>query len=173
MPRIEEKKRIVAELEEKLRAARAVVFVDYRGLNVAEATQLRRTFRSAGAEFKVVKNTLARLAAARAEVTGVEEFLVGPTALAFSFEDPVAAAKVLVDFIKNVRPLEIKGGLVEGRVLGPKEVRSLAELPGRGVLISQVLRGLQAPLAGLQGVLQAMLSRLVLVLKAIQEKKAA
>ncbi|MGB9792556.1 MAG: 50S ribosomal protein L10 [Thermacetogeniaceae bacterium] len=173
MGRREEKAQIVAELTEKLKTSRAAIFVDYRGMNVAEATELRRSFREAGAEVRVVKNTLTRIAAERAGLEGLDGFLTGPTMIAFGFHDPVIPAKLLIDFSKNKRPLEIKGGLVEGRVVGVNEVKALADLPSRDVLISQVLRGLQGPLYGLVGVLQGPIRKLVYCLKAIQDQKAA
>ncbi|HAA90671.1 MAG: 50S ribosomal protein L10 [Thermoanaerobacterales bacterium 50_218] len=173
MPRLEEKKKVVAEIEERLKSAKAAIFADYRGLNVAEATQLRRKFKEAGAEFRVVKNTLTRIAASRSGIEGIDEFLIGPTAIAFGFDDPVVPAKLLVEFIKENQKLEIKGGLIEGKVVKAAEVKSLADLPSRDVLISRVLGGLQAPIAGLQFVLKGPLQKLVYVLRAIEEQKAA
>lgn len=174
MGRREEKAQIVAELTEKLKNSRAAIFVDYRGMNVAEATELRRSFREAGAEVKVVKNTLTRIAAERAGLDGLlDGFLTGPTMIAFGFQDPVVPAKLLLDFSKNKRALEIKGGLVEGRVVSVSEVKALADLPSRDELISQVLRGLQSPLYGLVGVLQGPIRNLVYCLKAIHDQKAA
>lgn len=173
MGRREDKAQIVADLTEKLKTSKAAIFADYRGLNVAEATELRRSFREAGADVRVVKNTLTRIAADRAGFEGLERFLTGPTMIAFGFQDPVVPAKLLMDFNKNNRPLEIKGGLVEGRLVGVNEIKTLADLPSREVLISQVLRGLQSPLVGLAGVLQGPIRKLAYCLKAIQDQKAA
>lgn len=170
--RIDEKKKVVTELETKLKSSKAAIFTDYRGLNVTEATQLRRLFREAGVEFRVVKNTLTRIAAKQSGIQGIDQFLTGPTAIAFGFHDPIVPAKLLFDFAKANRNLGIKGGFVEGRVVGSKEVRFLADLPGREVLVSQLLRGLQCPLAGLQAVLQGPLRKLVYVLQAIQDREA-
>jgi large subunit ribosomal protein L10 len=170
--RLEEKKKVVAEIEEKLKSAKSAIFADYRGLNVAEATQLRRKFKEAGAEFRVVKNTLTRIAASRSGIEGLDEFLFGPTAIIFGFEDPVIPAKILVQFIKENQKLEIKGGLVEGKVVKAAQVRSLADLPSKEVLISRVIGGLQAPIAGLQFVLKGPLQKLVYALRAIEEQKA-
>ncbi|MDH7579074.1 MAG: 50S ribosomal protein L10 [Bacillota bacterium] len=173
MLKIEEKKKVVAELEAKLKSSRAAIFTDYRGLNVAEANQLRRSFREAGSEIRVVKNTLIQLAVKQGGFEGVDQFLTGPTAVAFDFRDPVVPARLLIDFAKTNRKLEIKGGLIEGRVAGSKEIKYLADLPSRDVLISQVVRGIASPLAGLSSVLQGPLRKLVYALKAIQEQKAA
>ncbi len=173
MGKRDEKAQIVADLAEKLKTSKAAIFADYRGLNVADATALRKSFREAGAEIRVVKNTLTRIAADKAGFKGLDGFLTGPTAIAFGFQDPVVPAKLLMDFTKTNRNLEIKGGLVEGRVVGVGEIKALADLPSREVLISQVLRGLQGPLAGLSAVLQGPIRKLVYGLKAIQDQKAA
>jgi len=173
MGKRDDKPQIVADLAKKLKSSKAAIFADYRGLNVADATQLRKSFREAGAEIRVVKNTLTRIAADQSGFEGLNEFLTGPTAVAFGFQDPVVPAKLLMDFTKTNRNLEIKGGLVEGRVVGAREIKALADLPSREVLVSQVLRGLQGPLAGLSAVLQGPIRKLVYGLKAIQDQKAA
>lgn len=173
MLKLEEKKRVVAELEAKLKSSRVAIFTDYRGLNVAEANQLRKSFREAGSEFRVVKNTLIRLAAQQGGIDGIDRFLTGPTAVAFDFRDPVVPAKLLMDFTKTTRSLDIKGGLVEGRLVGFEEIKYLADLPGREVLISRVVGGFLSPLVGLSSVLQGPLRKLVYALKAVQEQKAA
>lgn len=112
---LEEKKTIVAEVKEKLQNSASSIIVDYRGLNVAQATDLRKQLREAGVEFKVIKNTLARRATAEANLTELDEHLTGPTAVAFSPEDAVVAAKVLSKFSKNNEDLKLKVGIVEGQ----------------------------------------------------------
>lgn len=173
MAKRDEKVRVIAELEEKFRNSKAAIFADYRGLNVDGATVLRRSFRSAGAELRVVKNTLTQIAAERSGFQELHEFLTGPTAVAFDLQDPIIPAKLLIDFAKTNKNLHIKGGLVEGRVVGSEEIKFLAGLPGREVLIAQTLRGLQGPLVGLASVLQGPLRKLVFTLKAIHDQKAA
>lgn len=173
MAKIEEKKQVVEELEKKLRESKAAVFANYRGINVADATGLRKSFREAGAEFRVVKNTLTLRAARQCGIEGLEQILEGPTAVAFGYHDPVTPAKLLINFSKTNRNIEIKGGIVEGRVVGFNEIKFLADLPSREVLLSQMLRGMVGPLAGLGSVLQGPLRKLVYALKAIQEQKAA
>ncbi|MGB4503303.1 MAG: 50S ribosomal protein L10 [Syntrophaceticus sp.] len=173
MASLDEKKKIVAELEEKLKTSKAAVFTDYKGIKVDEATNLRRSCRDAGVEFKVVKNTLTKIAAENSGIPDISQFLEGPTAIAFSLEDPVAPAKTLMDFVKKNRKLEIKGGLIEGEVVGSSSIKALAELPSRDVLVSMVLRGLNGPLTGLCGVLQGPIRKLVYALKAVQDQKAA
>ncbi|CAH1227217.1 MULTISPECIES: 50S ribosomal protein L10 [Paenibacillus] len=142
---IQAKEESVAVITTKLRESATTVVVDYRGLNVAQVTELRKQLREAGIEFQVLKNTLLRRATAAAELTELDSVLTGPTAIAFSGEDAVAPAKILNDFAKKNDKLELKGGVVEGRVVGVEEVKALAELPSREGLLSMLLSVLQAP----------------------------
>lgn len=142
----EEKEQIVAGIAQKLRDSKTTVLTDYRGLNVAEVTELRKNLREAGIEFKVLKNTMVRRATEEVELTDIDQFLTGPTAIAFSYDDVVAPAKVLVDFAKEHEALEIKAGILEGKVVNVGEVKSLAALPSREGLLSMLLSVLQAPM---------------------------
>ncbi|WP_019244366.1 MULTISPECIES: 50S ribosomal protein L10 [Bacillus] len=146
---IEAKKQIVQEIADKMKASKSTIVVDYRGLNVAEVTELRKQLREAGIEFKVYKNTLTRLAAESAEVAELNSVLTGPNAIAFSNEDVVAPAKILNDFAKKHEALEIKAGVIEGNVATVEEVKALAELPSREGLLSMLLSVLQAPIRNL------------------------
>jgi large subunit ribosomal protein L10 len=146
---IETKKVIVDEIADKLKAAKTTVFVDYRGLNVSEVTELRKQLREAGIEFKVYKNSLTRRAAEASELAGLNDALTGPNAIAFSNEDVVAPAKILNDFAKKHEALEIKAGIIEGTVATVEEVKALAELPSREGLLSMLLSVLQAPIRNL------------------------
>lgn len=157
---IEAKKQIVQEIADKFKTSKSTIVVDYRGLNVAEVTELRKQLREAGVEFKVYKNTLTRLAAESAEVSELNEVLTGPNAIAFSNEDVVAPAKILNDFAKKHEALEIKAGVIEGNVASVEEVKALAELPSREGLLSMLLSVLQAPIRNL-----------ALVTKAVAEQK--
>jgi large subunit ribosomal protein L10 len=143
---IEQKKQIVEEIAEKFRASKSTVIVDYRGLNVAEVTELRKQLREAGVEFKVYKNTLTRRAVEQVELTGLNDLLVGPNAIAFSTEDVVAPAKILSKFAKDHEALEIKGGVIEGNIATLDEIKALADLPSREGLLSMLLSVLQAPI---------------------------
>ncbi|AZR74709.1 50S ribosomal protein L10 [Anoxybacter fermentans] len=172
MARIDEKKKIVEEIAEKMNTAKSMVITDYRGLNVAEVTELRKKLREAGVEFKVIKNTLTRLAAQKAGIEGLDEILTGPNAIAFGMEDPVSPAKILVDFAKEHEKLEIKAGILDKNVIGPEKVKDLADIPPKEVLLSMVLRGMQGPISGLVNVLQGTIRNLVYVLSAIKEQKA-
>lgn len=168
-----EKEATVAELKEKLSGAQAVVFTDYRGLTVKKATELRRRLRQAGVEYRVVKNTLTSRAAQEAGLHDLDQYLTGPTAVAFGTADPVAPAKVLMAFAKDNKELTVKGGVLQGRTIGFDEVKALAELPSREVLLSQVLAGMQAPLAGMARVLSGTLSGFVYALDAYRRQREA
>ncbi len=167
-----EKEAAVNELIEKLTNSKSVVVTDYKGLDVAEVTELRQKLREAGVEYKVVKNTLARIAAKKAEVEDINQFFVGPTALAFGVEDAVSPAKVLVDFAKDHKNLEIKGGALSGQIISLDKVKSLADIPSREVLLAKALAGMKAPITGLVNVLQGNMRGLVMVLNQIKEQKA-
>lgn len=142
---IETKKVQVQDIAEKFKAAASVVVVDYRGLNVTQVTELRKQLREAGVEFKVYKNSLTRRATEIAGIDGINEYLVGPNAVAFSNEDVVAPAKIINDFAKKNEQLEIKAGIIEGIAASAEDVKALAELPSREGLLSMLLSVLQAP----------------------------
>ncbi len=146
---IETKQQVVTEIADKLRASKSTIVVDYRGLTVSEATELRKQLREAGVEFKVYKNSLTRRAAESAEMAELNEFLTGPNAIAFSNEDVVAPAKVLNDFAKDHEALEIKAGVIEGKLVTLDEVKAIATLPSREDLLSMLLSVLQAPIRNL------------------------
>jgi large subunit ribosomal protein L10 len=142
---IEIKQVQVQDIAEKFKAAASVVVVDYRGLNVTQVTELRKQLREAGVEFKVYKNSLTRRATEIAGIDGVNEYLTGPNAIAFSNEDVIAPAKIINDFAKKNDKLEIKAGIIEGTVSSAEDVKALAELPSREGLLSMLLSVLQAP----------------------------
>ncbi|MGW8959861.1 50S ribosomal protein L10 [Paenibacillus sp. NPDC055715] len=142
---IQAKQETVEVVAAKLRESVTTVVADYRGLNVAQVTELRKQLREAGIEFQVLKNTLLRRATAAAELTELDAVLTGPTAIAFGKDDAVSAAKILNDFAKKNTALELKGAVVEGRVIGVEEIKALAELPSREGLLSMLLSVLQAP----------------------------
>jgi large subunit ribosomal protein L10 len=162
----------VAELVEKLNTAKSVIVTDYMGLNVAEITELRRKLREAGVDYKVVKNTLARIAAKKAEIEAINEFFNGPTAIAFGIEDAISPARVLVDFSNEHEKLEIKGGALNREIISVEKVDYLAKIPRRDILLAKALAGMQAPISGLVNVLQGNLRGLVQVLNQIKEQKA-
>lgn len=157
---IQEKQLQVNEVTEKFRESSCTVVADYRGLNVKQVTELRKTLREAGIEFQVIKNTLARRATAQAELSELDAHLTGPTAIAFSKEDVVAPAKILTDFAKKNDALKVKGGVVEGKVVDFDQIKALAELPSREGLLSMLLSVLQAPMRNV-----------ALAVKAVAEKQ--
>ncbi|MFB1083227.1 50S ribosomal protein L10 [Jeotgalibacillus sp. JSM ZJ347] len=152
---IEQKKQLVTEIQEKLQSSAASVIVDYRGLSVAEVTELRKQLREAGVEFKVYKNSMTRRAAEAAGLEGLDESLTGPNAIAFSAEDVVAPAKILNNFAKDHEALELKAGVIEGSVASLEQVKALAELPSREGLLSMLLSVLTAPMRGFAVATQA------------------
>jgi large subunit ribosomal protein L10 len=157
---LETKKQLVSDIAGQLRDSKSTIIVDYRGLTVAAVTELRKQLRDAGIEFKVYKNSMTRRAADETGLSELNEHLVGPTAIAFSNDDVVAPAKILNNFAKEHEALEIKVGVIEGRIATLEEVKALADLPSREGLLSMVLSVLQAPIRNF-----------ALVTKAVAEQK--
>ncbi|MDF2925337.1 MAG: ribosomal protein [Paenibacillaceae bacterium] len=155
-----EKQQLVSEVTAKLQGSACTVVADYRGLSVAQVTLLRKNLREAGVEFQVLKNSLVRRATAEANLSELDSVLTGPTAIAFS-TDVVAPAKILAEFAKKNDKLEIKGGVVEGRVVDQAQIKALADLPSRDGLLSMLLSVLQAPIRNF-----------ALAVKAVAEKEA-
>lgn len=171
-----EKVKIVADLADKLGRAQSVILMDFRGLNVGQTQELRRSLREAGVEFRVVKNTLARRASQTVDITGRDEFeglLVGPTAMAFGYEDPVAPARELAEFAKNHRQVTLKGGLVDGRALDEAGVKALAELPPREQLLARVAGGISGPLTGFAYSVSAILRSFAYAVEGLRQQREA
>ena len=170
------KQAVVAELKEQMTSAKGAVFTSYRGMTVAQDTELHRELRAAGVTYRVVKNTMTRIAAKEAGLEGIDEHLEGTTALAFSAEDAVAPAKVICDYIKKNKLedagiLTVKVGLVEGKVIDASEVKALASLPSREELIAKLLGSMNAPISNTVNVLQGVIRNAVYVLDAIRVQK--
>ena len=142
---IEQKQQHVEVISEQLKNSVSTVLVDYRGLKVSEVTELRKQLRDAGIEFKVYKNTMVRRAADSQGLSELNEFLVGPSAIAFSNEDVIMPAKIIHEFSKKHEALEIKAGVIEGSFVPAEDVKSIASLPSRDGLLSMLLSVLQAP----------------------------
>lgn len=168
---LESKQQVVDEISDKLNQSVSAVLTDYRGLNVSEATKLRRDLREVGVEYKVLKNTLTKLAAEKVGLEGLNPYLTGPTAIAFSYDDPVAPARVLTKFAKEYKKLVLKSGVLEGKIIDVAAITALAELPSREVLLSQVLAGFQGPITGFVNVLHGNLRNFACVINAIKEQK--
>ncbi|MCX7912711.1 MAG: 50S ribosomal protein L10 [Dehalococcoidales bacterium] len=163
----EKKKQIVSRLSEVFTRAQAGVFTDYRGLPTSELNELRRKLKESGVEYRVVKNSLALIAARQAGKEALARAFVGPLAVAFDFSDSPVAARMLLDYIRETKSsLGIKGGFFGNRLLSPKEVENLATLPPRNELIAKMLGGIQGPLYGLAGVLAGPIRGIMGVLQA-------
>ena len=157
---LESKKTVVDALSDKIQNATAAVFVDYKGITVAQDTELRNQFRAAGVEYSVVKNTLTRFAANKAGYTEFDELLNGTTAMACTTGDPIAPARIVCEFAKkNKNVVKIKGGMVEGKVLSVEELMSFGELPSKNALVAQVLGTFLAPISSLAVVLNQILEQ--------------
>ncbi len=152
---LSQKQQYVAELAEKLKTSVAGVVVDYKGINVADDTLLRRQLREAGVEYFVVKNTMLRFAAKEAGLDGLNSVLEGTTALAISKEDPIAAAKVLSKFADDHKNFTIKAGYMDGEVMDVDKVVALGKLPSKEQLVGQLVSVLVAPIRGLAVALNA------------------
>lgn len=166
-----EKVAAVQEVVDKIGRAKALVLTDYRGLNVKSMTELRRTLTQAGVEYKVVKNTLTLRAAKESGIEGLDSILTGPTAIAFGYEDEVVAAKLLAEFAKTHKQLELKAGVLEGKVLSAQDVKALADLPSKEVLLAKLLGSMQSPISGFVNVLQGNIRNLVYALEAVRKLK--
>ena len=153
------KEQAVAEIKERFEKAQGIVVIDYRGINVEQVTALRKQFREAGVEYVVLKNTLVQRVADEMGESGLDNVLTGPNAFAFGYDDPVTPAKVITEFITKTKceHLEIKAGVVEGKVIDPEGVKALASLPSKGSMIV--------------GVLAAMLRSVLYVLDSIRKQK--
>ena len=164
-----EKKTFVAELEEIYKDSSSVIITHYHGLTVSQVTNLRKVLRENGASFKIVKNTLSKIAATNAGLAHNPEVFSGPTAIAYS-KDPVAAAKGVVEFAKANDNLKIIGGMVNDKILSVSEVGQLAKLPSLDQLRGKIVGILQAPAANLARIVQAPAGSLARVIRAHAEK---
>jgi large subunit ribosomal protein L10 len=163
----------VAQLETRLKKASAVILTDFRGLTVGEISALRSRLREAGVEYRVVKNRLMGIAGRSVGVEGLTPFLEGPTAAAFAADDPVAAAKIIQDFIRQTRKLTVKGSIVAGHVYSDAQTKALADLPSRQSLLTQVVGGIAAPLTGLASALSGLPRKLVYAVDEVRRQRSA
>ena len=176
MPRARKEQKVeqVELLTEKLKRTKVAVLTDYRGLTVSQLQELRSRLRGGNVEYRVIKNTLARRAAEAAGVPALESELKGPIAIAFGYDDLGLPARLINEFVRATRlKLEVVGGLVEGRVFDKDQIKQLADLPSREVLLAQLLGTLQSPVAQLVGIMQTPVQQLIGVLNAYKEKVEA
>ncbi len=171
--KLEQKQAIVAEVNEAAGKAMSAVLADYRGLTVEQMTQLRSTARKSGVYIKVIRNTLARRAVQGTAYECLDPALVGPTLLAFSMEDPGAAARLLRDFVKTFEKLEVKALSIGGALLGADQLERMSKLPTRDEAISLLMAVMQAPIAKFVRTLNEVPGKLVRTVAAIRDQKEA
>ena len=152
---LEAKKLLVEEIKEKIKKAKSLTFVDYRGLTVEEDTKMRAAFRNAGADYKVYKNRLVLRALEECGITGLDSVLEGTSAVAFGYADEVAPNKIIVDTMNDTQKMQIKGGVLNGQVIDVNMVKTLASIPSKEVLLAKLLFLLQSPVRGLAVALNA------------------
>jgi len=167
----DEKIRVVSELQGKFEKAKGVVFTDYRGLNVQEITSLRNALRESALEYRVIKNTLAKRAAEGTPVDVAKDIFTGPLGIAVGYDDPVLLAKKVLDFSKKNNKLEVKGGVIEGGICTPEQIKTISELPPREIQLSMLVGAMQSPLSKMASVLNATLSRFIYAMEALKDKK--
>jgi len=161
-----EKAEMISDLSERVKGFQAVVLTNYRGLNVEQLSHLRQRLREEKISYHVIKNTLMRLASKGTDLEKLDNYFEGPTAMAVSYGDPVFLVKILSEFIKTQPSLEIKIGLIQGRVTSPQEVKALATMPPREVLFGQVLGGIQATATQLGAVIHNAIQQVLGTLQA-------
>ena len=168
-----EKQRIVSELRDIVAQSKGAILTDYRGLTVAEVTNLRRKLREVDAEYHIVKNTLFKIAMGDSLNPDIENLLAGPTAIAFAHDDIVAPTKALLDFLRDLRKPEIKvkGGWVEGRIYSPDQVTALSKLPPREQIVAQLVGTLNGPVSQLVGTLDNIIGEFVRTIQAVADKR--
>ena len=169
-----EKEQIIAEVKEKIERAKGMYFADFTGITVEHVTELRREFRKVNVDYRVVKNTLTRKALE--SVTGLDKVigkLVGHTAIAFSYDDPIAPARIMKKFRDKHEKLNVKVCVIENQIFDGTQLNDIAKLPSRSELIAGILGSIQAPISGVVGAIGAVARDLVNVIDAIEKKKAA
>jgi large subunit ribosomal protein L10 len=166
-----EKETVVQDVTDIFMKAKSVFVTDYEGLTVEKMSVLRRKCRASSVEYRVVKNTLAKMAADKAGKAEINPYFKGPSAIAYSFEDASAPARIIKEFFKENQKPKVKFTLFEGQFYGPDRLDEIAALPSRNELIARVLGGFNAPIQGLAGALSGILSKLVRTLDAVRESK--
>jgi len=168
-----EKEQIVAELAQRLGEIKAAFIADYRGINVEQVTQMRRELVAAGVDYRVVKNSLLKLASKDTPAAELEKFCAGPTAIAMAGEDVVAPAKILTKYADTIPAFELKAGVLDGKLINVEEIKALSKLPSREELLAKALASMNAPVSNFVGTIAAIPRSLVQVLSAIAQSKAA
>jgi large subunit ribosomal protein L10 len=166
-----EKESIVSEIAEIFEKAKSVFVTDFKGLNVELMIELRQKCREASVNYRVIKNTLAQLAAKKADWNEIVDYFQGPSAIAYSYEDPSAPARVISEFAKKVEKPKIKMALFEGNFYSPENVKEVASLPSKSVLLAQFVGGIHAPIQGVVSGLNGLFQKLIITLDAVRGVK--
>ena len=161
-----EKEQVISDLSERIKGFRAAVLTNYRGLNVEQLNHLRQRLREEKISYHVIKNTLMKLASKGTDLEKLDNFFEGPTAIAISYGDPVLLSKILSEFIKTQPSLEIRVGLIQGKVASADEVKALATMPSREVLFSQILGGIQGPASQIGALLYRAIQQMLGIIQA-------
>lgn len=170
---LNKKKEIVTQLHEDLKKSKIVIVTDFKGLDVAAVTKLRSQLTKENIDYRVIKNTLLRRASENTSVAVLNDLFKGPSAVAISYDDPVSPAKILTKFAEENKKLEIKGGVMDGKIIDINGIKALSSLPSREVLLSQLLSAMNAVPTGIVQLLAAVPRNMMNVLNAIKEKKEA
>ncbi|BCB95721.1 50S ribosomal protein L10 [Dissulfurispira thermophila] len=168
----QKKSQQIAELSEKFSKSKAVILTEYKGLTVSELASLRNALREVGAEYKVVKNTLGSIAVKGTPVESAMDLFVGPTGIAFGFEDAIAVAKKVLGYAAQNEKLKVKSGIIEGRLCSIDEIKAMSKLPSRPVLLGMLAGAMQAPASKLACALNATLVQFAYALEALKNKRA-
>lgn len=169
----EKKEEVIKGLKTGFDKAKAIIFTDYRGLTVAELSELRRLLREGNFEYRIVKNTLAKLASLQTPVSVAKDSFKGPVGIAISYDDPVLTVKKILEYSKKNEKLKVNGGFIEGKFLPSEELRAVSEIPPRNILLSALAGGFKAPLSKLAGALNATVGNFVYAMNALKERRQA
>ncbi|MCL4536573.1 MAG: 50S ribosomal protein L10 [Nitrospirae bacterium] len=163
----------MAELSERFSRSKAVVLTEYKGLTVSEIAELRKILKEVGAEYKVVKNTLSSIAAKGTPAEPATDLFVGPIGITFGFEDPIAAAKKVLEYAGKNDKFKVRSGVIEGRLCSVDDIKAMSKLPPKNVLLGILAGTMQAPMSKLAGALNATLSQFAYALEALKNKKSS
>jgi len=169
----DKKGQVISELKEEFDKAKALIFTDFRGLTVAELSDLRRLLKDGAIKYKVIKNTLARIASVGTPVEVAKDSFTGPVGLVIGYDDPVLAAKKVLEYSKKNEKLKVNSGIIEGRFCVPEEIRAIAELPSRKMLLSYVAGSFRASLGKMAAALRATVGSFVYAMNALKTKREA
>ncbi len=172
MDKLKEKKEVVNNFKEMFSKSTFTIVTDYRGFTVAEITDLRKRLRKDNADYKIAKNTLMRLAAKETNLSELENLLEGPTAILLGYGDPTACAKTFVEFIKEIEKGQIKGGMLDGKLISKDEIKIFASLPAKEVLLSQIAGLLTANAASMVGIFESLIRDIALLAEEVAKKNS-